>query len=306
MRDFAIAIFGPTGVGKSMMAMELAKDIGEIISVDSMQVYKYMNIGTAKPCKNEQNIIKHHLIDIITPDIQFNAGDFQREAQKLIPEIIKRNKIPFLVGGTGLYFTSLIRGLIEIPKIDKRIKNNIITKWDNIGQKRMYKILKRLDNEYSKNIHPNDKQRTLRALEVIIGTGKKYSYYLQKKNIKNDINYILIGISIDRKELYDIINNRVDKMIEDGLVGEVENLLKMDYKKNDPGIKAIGYKEIIEYIENKISLEEAISNIKKNSRRYAKRQLTWFKKLNNVFWVKNIDIDLIKNYINNKINEFTI
>ncbi len=306
MNGFAVVIFGPTGVGKSLIALDLARDNGEIISVDSMQVYKYMDIGTAKPDKEEQKIIKHHLIDIITPDIQFNAGDFKREAQKLIPEILKRNKIPYLVGGTGLYFSALIRGLIDIPKIDLEIKKKIILKWEKIGQQKMYKLLERLDNKYAGMIHPNDKQRTLRALEVIIGTGNKYSCYLKKENKKKDINYILIGINIERKELYNIINNRVDKMIKNGLVSEVKSLKKMGYKKNDPGIKAIGYKEIFEYLENNISLEEATLIIKRNSRRYAKRQLTWFRKLDNVFWVKNNDINLIKDYINTKINKAAI
>ncbi len=302
MNKFAVAIFGPTGVGKSSIALELAKENGEIISVDSMQVYKFMDIGTAKPSKEDQELVKHHLIDVICPDVQFSAGEFKRQAQELIQQIFKNNKTPFLVGGTGLYFSSLVRGMIDIPKIDDKVKKNIILKWDKIGQQRMYDSLKRLDYDYSKIIHPNDKQRTLRALEVIIGTGKKYSSFLNKNNKKEDFNYILIGINVERKSLYEIINNRVDQMIENGLVDEVKGLLKKGYSRNNPGLKAIGYKEIIDYLDGKNSLEEAVLSVKKNSRRYAKRQLTWFRNISDVNWFENNDIKGIKEFLNSKIN----
>lgn len=302
MKNFAVAIFGPTGIGKSSIALKLAKENGEIISVDSMQVYKYMNVGTAKPGKNELKLVKHHLIDFVTPDIQFTAGDFKRQAQLIIEQILNRKKVPYLVGGTGLYFTALMRGMIDIPKIKNDIKDFIILKWNKIGQERMYKILSKLDCDYSKIIHPNDKQRTLRALEVILGTGKKFSEYISKKNQKIDINFISVGINIEREILYRIINNRVDKMIKDGFIEEVKDLLNKGYNKNDPGMKAIGYKELVEYIEGRKNLEETIQDIKRNSRRYAKRQLTWFKKIDNVYWFKNDEINEIKNYVENQID----
>ena len=303
MTEFAVCIFGPTGAGKSALAINLAKNCGEIISADSRQIYKYMDIGTAKPDQNELKEVKHHLIDIITPDIQFTAGKFKIEAQKLIKVIIKKDMIPFLVGGTGLYFSSLTRGMINIPAIDEKIKEDLNTKLKIIGQERLFKILERMDNEYSKKIHPNDKQRTLRALEVMIGTKKKFSYFLKQNNQKENRKYITIGINTDREKLYNIINNRVDKMIDAGLVKEVEKILAMGYKKDDPGMKTIGYKEIVDYLEGSISLDEAVYLIKRNSRRYAKRQLVWFRKVEDVNWFENTDYDSIKSFINKKIKD---
>jgi len=305
MNYFAVAIFGPTGVGKTSLALKLTENIGEIISVDSMQVYKYMDIGTAKPTSDELDHVKHHLIDIITPDIQFTAGDFKRSAQKIIPDIIKKKKIPFLVGGTGLYFLSLMRGMVDIPVIDKKIRDYINDKWQKLGQKEMYNLLKINDNDYAKIIHPNDKQRTLRALEVITFTGNKFSYYLNKDNNRKDYKYITIGINIERKKLYDIINARVDKMLEEGFIDEVKKLLDMGYNKNNPGMRAIGYKEIIEYLNNERSIEDTIDLIKRNSRRYAKRQLTWFNKVDNVKWFNNCDYDKIKMFIDEKLLEIS-
>ena len=304
MKEFAICIFGPTGVGKSALAIKLAKSHGEIISVDSRQIYKYMDIGTAKPDQNELKEVKHHLIDIITPDIQFTAGKFKREAQKLIKVIAKDGKIPFLVGGTGLYFSALIRGMINIPIIDEKVKEYLNNKLEIIGQERLFGILERLDNEYSKKIHPNDKQRTFRALEVIIGTKKKFSDFLKENNQKEECKYIIIGINTDREKLYNVINTRVDKMMDAGLIKEVEKLLATGYKKDDPGMKTIGYKEIVDYLVGETSLDEAVYLIKRNSRRYAKRQLVWFRNVKDVNWFENTDFDVINTFINNKIKKF--
>lgn len=301
MNGFAVVLLGPTCTGKTEIALELAENIGEIISVDSMQVYKYMDIGTAKPLPAELNRVKHHLIDIIYPDNQFTAGEFKRESQKLIPEIIKRDKIPFLVGGTGLYFLSLIRGMVDIPKINPIIKEYLIEKHNKVGQERLYNILKRLDPIYANKIHQNDKQRTLRALEVIIGTKRKFSSFLEQQNIKDNFTYIIVGLTIDRNELYERIDRRVDKMIENGLVDEVKFLLSKGYRANSPGLKAIGYKEIIAYFNDVISLDEAINQIKKNTRNYAKRQFTWFKKMDNVVWFDYKEKEIIKSYIKQEI-----
>jgi tRNA dimethylallyltransferase len=240
MKDYAVAVFGPTGVGKTNIALELAEEKGEIISVDSMQVYRYMDIGTAKPSINELKKVVHHLLDIITPDVQFSAGDFKRLAGSLIPEIIKRNKVPYLVGGTGLYFKALMSGMIDIPKIDSAVRKWLLDKSAKIGQDRMYSVLQRLDKKYSEKIHHNDKHRTIRALEVIFGTKKKFSFYMNHENEKSNIKYITIGINIERRELYNDINERVDRMIKIGLIDEVVNLKKMGYTRNDPGMNAIG------------------------------------------------------------------
>lgn len=303
MKKYAVAIFGPTGVGKTALALDLAKDKGEIISVDSMQVYKYMDIGTAKPSEDERNTIKHYLINNISPDRQFTAGDFTRSALSIINDILSHNKIPFLVGGTGLYFSSLMRGMVDIPKLDKNIKKKIIQKSGKIGQERMYKLLTKIDKDFANKIHPNDKQRTMRAIEVFCGTGKKFSDFQKGRNKKNDINYIKVGINIDRKKLYDIINQRVDKMIESGLIDEVENLKKKGYTKVDPGMKAIGYKELLEYLDGNMGKDEAVSLIKRNSRRYAKRQLTWFRNVDGVKWFDNNEKNEIKQYVRKKIGD---
>ncbi len=306
MDNFAVVILGPTCTGKTEIALDIAYKTGEIISVDSMQVYKYMDIGTAKPSKEELVKIKHHLIDIITPDRQFTAGEFNRSAQKLIPSINDSNMLPFLVGGTGLYFVSLIRGMVEMPKVDKDIKEYLLKKHEKIGQERAYKILKRVDYEYSQKIHNNDKQRTLRALEVILNTGKKFSGFLNKENVRPDFKYIIVGLKIDRSELYSRINNRIDAMIKKGLADEVKSLLEMGYNKHNPGLKAIGYKEFIEYFENKATFDKAVYNIKKNSRHYAKRQLTWFNKMDNINWFDCNDKKKIKDFINKEIEQLKI
>lgn len=304
-KKIVVAIFGPTGVGKTSLSLELAENAGEIISVDSMQVYKYLDIGTAKPTYEELHKVPHHLIDVVTPDQQFSAGNFKRSAEEIIPVLFAKNKVPFLVGGTGLYFSALIRGMINIPKIDPEIKECLNQKWLQIGQARIYRILQRLDSVYAAKIHMNDKQRTLRALEVITGTGKKFSSFLSEGNEKKLFNFITIGINIDRKKLYDIINKRVDKMIGMGLVEEVRKVLDKGYTKNDPGMRGIGYKEIIEYFDGNYTLDEAIDKIKRNSRRYAKRQLIWFRhQMKDVVWFENTELENIKHYIKNEINEF--
>ncbi len=297
MNDFAVAIFGPTGVGKTSLSIELAQDHGEIISVDSMQVYKYMDIGTAKPSNEDRQKVRHHLIDIINPDIQFNVGDFSRQSSEIIKNIHSRGKIPFLVGGTGLYFLSLMRGMVDIPKIDPAVKSCLDSKLQKIGQQRMYKLLERLDYDYSTKIHHNDTQRTLRALEVLLGTGKKFSLFLKSNNQNPGIRFITIGINAERNELYSIINRRVDDMINNGLVDEVKTLMSIGYKKTDPGLRAIGYREIIDHFEGLQNLENSIEKIKQNSRNYAKRQITWFTKVNDVRWFSNNQHNEMKKFI---------
>ncbi|HOL56708.1 MAG TPA: tRNA (adenosine(37)-N6)-dimethylallyltransferase MiaA [Spirochaetota bacterium] len=208
-----------------------------------------------------------------------------------------------MVGGTGLYFNSLMRGMIDIPKVSDEIKKRVRERLLKRGQERFFEILKKIDFEYSLKIHPNDRQRTSRAIEVFLQTGNKFSSYLKRENIKNEIKYIKIGLIIDRQKLYDIINKRVDKMIENGLVEETKKILEMGYSKNCPALKGIGYKEIVDYLENRCSLDEAIYNIKKNTRHYAKRQITWFKSMNDIMWFSPDDEENIKKEIYRKIKE---
>ena len=301
MTPVAVAIFGPTGVGKTALSLELTRDCGEIISVDSRQIYKYMDIGTAKPTLDEQKFVKHHLIDIITPDITYMAGEFKRNSEKLIAEITARGKIPFLIGGTGLYFNSLMFGMAEIPAIGHETKTRLYKKWHRWGQKRMHDILLRVDPVYGNKIHWNDKQRTLRALEIFLETGNNFSYFLNSGNIREDITFINIGLNLDRKILYDRINKRVDIMIENGLIDEVKKLLGSGCTKNDPGMKSIGYREIIDYLEDRMSLDEAINLMKKKSRNYAKRQICWFKNMPETAWFQPDDLTGVKKYLKDKI-----
>ena len=304
MKKIAIVILGPTCVGKTDLALKTAFHCGEIISVDSMQVYQYMDIGTAKPDQNELKQVKHHLIDITTPDKQFTAGHFITHAGKLIPQIINDKKIPFLVGGTGLYFLSLIRGMVDIPSVPAEINQMIKDRHRQTGQARMFRLLERLDYEYSQKIHPNDSQRTMRALEVIITTKNKFSFYLNQQNQKEELDARIVGIRRDRKELYTLINQRVDLMMDKGLLDEVKQLKKMGYNKDHPGMKGIGYKEILEHLEGSISLDEAVHQVKKNSRRYAKRQFTWFNRMEGVNWFDAEDRNNIISFIEKQKSEF--
>lgn len=301
MRRKAVIIFGPTAVGKSRIAIELAVESGEIISVDSQQVYKELNIGTAKPDYKELLKVKHHLIDVCSPDEQFTAGDFRRNAESIIETVCSMGKTPFLTGGTGLYYKTLIDGIIEIPRVPDDIKQCLLNHLEQKGQERLYKILYKLDKTFASCIHPNDKQRTLRGLEVYFAHRKKISDYHKETKPYNKVDFIIIGINQDRDLLYKKIDSRVDSMIDNGLVDEVKALLDKGYDQDCPGFKAIGYSEIIDYVNGKYDLNRAVYLIKRNSRRYAKRQLTWFRSVKDVKWFSNTDISGIRSYVNEKI-----
>lgn len=285
IKPLVVTIFGPTGVGKTALSLSLARRFsGEIISVDSRQLYRGMDIGTAKPDVSELSEIKHYLIDKISPDKQYTAGDFKRDAEEIIRNISIQNKLPLCVGGTGLYFNALINGIIEIPKIEHSIKDRINRKFLVRSRLRMYEILCRIDPDYARKIHPNDKQRIVRAIEVCLGTGKRFSEYHQNENRSNEFSFLKFGIKIPRERLYYLINHRVDIMISKGLVEEVRGLLKMGYSEKSPGLDAIGYKEVVSYLKNRIDFDTMVYSIKRNSRRYAKRQLTWFRRIKGVHW----------------------
>ncbi len=298
----AVALFGPTGVGKTALSIELAKNIGEIVSVDSMQVYKQMDIGTAKPSIEERKGIKHHLIDIRYPNEGFSTGDFVREATKSIDDIIKRGNIPFLVGGTGLYFNSLLNGISEVPQSDPVIREELNNRHLNGGLYQLRKELEQIDNIYAAKIHPNDKQRTLRALEVYYTTGNNISFYHNTGIKPSPYKFLVIGLSCEREILYQRINKRVELMIEQGFINEVKTLLANGYTPDSPGLSAIGYHELTEYINGLLTLDNAIDQIKKNTRRYAKRQFTWFNKNSGVNWFSANNIDLIKIFVETNLN----
>ncbi len=286
MQNKAIVLFGPTGVGKTALSLKLANMFsGEIISVDSRQVYRHMDIGTAKVTKEEQSIAKHHLIDVVNPDESFTAGDFKRFCENEIPAIWQRESVPFLVGGTGFYFNTLMNGIVSIPQVDEGIRSRIETLQSRREKTHIYRMIEFIDPEIAGRFHVNDTQRISRALEVFFGTGKRLSdYYKDERETSLDAKYLKIGLNYDRAKLYERINARVDIMIDDGLVDEVERLISLGYKSDDCGMKTIGYAEIFNYFSGKCSLETAIDRIKQNSRHYAKRQLTWFRAVDDVNW----------------------
>ena len=292
-----IVITGSTAVGKSRIGIELASQInGEIVSGDSMQVYKDMNIGTAKVKEHEMYgankvKVKHHLIDIISPQKDYSVADFQQDARKCIDEVNKSEKIPILLGGTGLYVRSVIDRYDFQIDVDRSARIDLLQTAKEAGAAELYEKLKKLDADSAERIHPNDTKRIVRALEYFETTGKPIS-----GGMTADYRYslysplVMIGLNIPRPILYERINRRVDNMVEEGLIEEVENLLKAGVKPMNTSMQAIGYKQIIDYLDKKYSLEEAITIIKRDTRRFAKRQLTWFRRDDRIKWFE-VDID---------------
>ena len=267
----AIVIAGPTGVGKTKISIDLASELNaEIISSDSAQVYKGLNIGTAKITDKEMQGIKHHLIDIVEPISKYSVGNFEKDVNKILNQNPEKNFL--LVGGTGLYINSVTKGLSILPEADKKTREYLST----LDNQTLFELALKYDKEATKEIHPNNRVRLERVVEVFLLTGQKFSE-LFKKNIKNNnFKFLKIALERDRENLYDRINKRVDIMFAQGLVDEVKNLYKI-YGDKLYSLNIIGYNEIIDYINAKISLDEAAYQIKLNSRHYAKRQFTWFK-----------------------------
>lgn len=286
-----IVICGPTASGKTALSIELAKKInGEIVSSDSMQIYKDMNIGTAKPTIEEMQGIKHYLIDFIAPDKRYSVAEYKKDAENAIEEILKKGKNPILVGGTGLYIDTLIYG-IEYPTIefDEKYRQELEEREKKEGLINLYEEAKKIDEEAVKKISKNDKKRILRILEIYHATGKnKTEQELISRQKGPKYDYKVFAINMDRETLYNRINKRVDIMLENGLVEEVKKLLEK-YKEFPTSMQGLGYKEVKEFLENKISKEEMIDKIKQESRRYAKRQITWFKKNKQTIWINGLD-----------------
>lgn len=304
MSNKIIVIVGPTAVGKTYVSVELAKKMNtEIISADSMQIYKGMDIGTAKVSNEEKQGIIHHMIDLINPDENYSVSDFKNDAENIIDKMLLNNNIPIIVGGSGLYVNSLIYDLdFGKAKSEDKLRDYYTYYYEEHGEDALYEKLKKIDPESAEKIHKNNVKRVIRALEVYDLTGKKFSELntdIRKQS--NKYECILVGLSMDRKILYERINQRVDKMIEDGLVDEVKTLIDKGYDKNLVSMQAIGYKEIIEYLVGNTTLEDAVHILKRNTRRFAKRQYTWFLKDNNVKWfeienINEIDLTLEKIY----------
>lgn len=293
-----IVICGPTASGKTKLSIEIAKKInGEIVSADSMQIYKEMNIGTAKPTIEEMQGIKHYLIDFVSPSQRYSVAEFKKDAIKAIDEIIVKGKTPIVVGGTGLYINSLIYG-IEYPEIEIDIdyRNKLEKIVEVEGLEKLYNQAKEIDPEAIKNISINDKKRICRILEIYHSTGKtKTEQEIESRKNGPKYDYLLFGINMDREKLYDRINKRVDIMLEEGLIEEVKQIVE-NYKEFPTAMQGLGYKEVVEYLNSKISKEEMSEKLKMETRRYAKRQLTWFKRCENIIWIDGLDE--IENNIN--------
>ncbi len=296
MNNKIIVIVGPTAVGKTYVSVELAKRLNtEIISADSIQIYKKMNIGSAKITNNEKQGIVHHMIDIADPDENYSVSDFKEDSENIIDSMLSNEKIPIIVGGSGLYVNSLVYDLdFGRVKSDDKLRDYYNQFVMENGEDSLYERLKQIDPESADKIHKKNIKRVIRALEVYDITGTKFSELnTDIRKPSNKYECILIGLSMNRKVLYERINQRVDKMIEDGLIEEVKSLLNKGYTKNLVSMQAIGYKEIIDYLEGNSTLEEAVNILKRNTRRFAKRQYTWFLKDENVKWFEIEDIKQI-------------
>ncbi|PWS31468.1 tRNA (adenosine(37)-N6)-dimethylallyltransferase MiaA [Pedobacter paludis] len=277
-----ISVVGPTAIGKTALAIELAQHFKtEIISADSRQFFKEMEIGTAKPDKEELANAKHHFINSHSIEKLFSTGDFELEALKSLELIFENHDVAIMVGGSGLYINAVINGLDEMPEIDLSIRDQLNKQFEVEGIDVIKKQLAELDPEYFEKVDQNNPQRMIRGLEVFLSTGQKLSSMLSATKKERPFNIIKIGLNIDRAKLYAQINLRVDKMMEKGLLEEVKSLLP--YRKYN-ALNTVGYSELFDYLDEKISLEDAVSSIKQNTRRFAKRQLTWFRKDQEVNW----------------------
>lgn len=276
-----ITIEGATASGKSALAIVLAEALNtEIISADSRQVYRYLDIGTAKVTKEEQKRVKHHLIDIINPDETYNAGAFVKDASIIIEKLHSEGKIPVICGGTGLYIKALLKGLFSLPPLPQEIRQNLKQRLKEEGLAALYAELKSLDPLFAEKISENDTQRILRGLEVAIGTGIPLSEHWQKQKSSCKYNAFRILIDIPRPELYQRINQRIEKMLAQGLLAEIENLFALGYDENSPGLNCLGYKEFLPYFKKEAGLDECILLAAQHQRNYAKRQVTWYRKGN--------------------------
>lgn len=304
-----IIIFGPTGVGKTNLSIDLAKELnGEIVSADSMQIYKEMDIGTAKVTKKEQQDIQHHMLDIISPDEEYSVEKYVKETKKVIEEIISRGKTPIIVGGTGLYINALTNNYdFHATAKDEQIREKYNKITEEKGSEFIYELLKKEDPIRASQLHPNDVKRVIRALEIIETNKNKLAnnYPLIKKESnkclkndeinKKDYEFLIFGLNMDREKLYERINLRVEKMFSEGLVNEVKSLLKTGVKKESQSMQGIGYKEIIEGWEQNLTEDQIKDLIKQRTRNYAKRQLTFMRSIKALIW---LDIDEnIKNQI---------
>lgn len=289
-----IILAGPTSSGKSRIGVDIAKKFdGEIISCDSMQIYRHMNIGTAKVTPEEMQGVPHHMIDVVEPTRQFSVGEYVKMADNSISNVFSRGKVPFIVGGTGLYIEGILYPMTFGGNRNQEVRDELQRELEANGKEYMHAMLAQIDPIDAEKIHPNNTKRVLRALEIYKTTGNCKSGL--QENIKPfKYDALLIALDVDRKELYRNINGRVDKMIADGLLQEIERLLSLGVDFSQQSMQAIGYKEFEDYFKGSVSLSDTIEIIKKNSRNYAKRQLTWLKRYKFAKWYSPSDVEGIE------------
>lgn len=301
MEDRVIFIVGPTCSGKTLLSIELAKKINaEIISADSRQVFKYLNIGTAKPLPEEMQEVKHHLVDFLEPEDDYNASRFESDALNIVKNLFKSGKQPVVVGGSGLYIKALIDGIFTSADVDDDYRLTLREIRETKGDQYLYDQLKKIDPEAASKMLPQNWKRVMRALEVFHLTGKSILQHQQSYSRPVEFSSLQFGLNWERKIIYKRIEDRVDDMISQGLVDETTQLLEKGYSEYLNSLNTVGYKEIISYLKGSITLERAVELIKRNTRRFAKRQLTWFTKDERIKW---FDITDIKDFhkITNKI-----
>lgn len=284
-----IVVAGPTASGKTRLAIDIANALnGEIVSADSMQIYKYMNIGTAKPTAEEQAECRHHLIDFLEPDADYSVADYTMDAHRVIAELCGRGKLPVMCGGTGLYINSVVNDVeFGAAETNHVLRAELWAAAEREGGEKLLEILREFDPISAERLHPNNLKRIIRAIEFYRLTGVPISEHQeQTKQVESRYRPVMFCIDHDREVLYDRINRRVDVMIEQGLLDEVKQLMEMGYTRELNSMKGIGYKELMAYYDGECTLEDAVKAVKQGSRRYAKRQLTWFRRDARIYFLK--------------------
>lgn len=280
-KKYLITLVGPTAVGKTALSLELAKRYNcPILSADSRQFFKEMSIGTAKPSLDELAQAEHHFVDFLSIEEEYSAGKFERDCLHKLGDVFQKSDVAILSGGSGLYVNAVLLGFDELPQAPE-IRKELMARLESEGLHSLYAQLSALDPDKASKVDPNNMQRVIRALEVCLATGKPYSSFLSKEKNERSFTPIVVGLTMDRQLLYDRINARVDAMVEQGLVEEVKSLLD---KKDLNALNTVGYKELFDYFEGSKSLEDSVEEIKQSTRRFAKRQMTWFKRMEGITW----------------------
>ncbi len=301
-----VALIGPTAVGKTSLSLQICREFNaEIVSVDSMQVHRYMDIGTAKASKAERAQIPHHLIDIIDPDQDYHAASFVKDCLRAIADIHLRGAIPLLTGGTGLYLQALIHGLFEAPAADSEVRTGLKQRLQREGSVALHRELRSCDPDAADRLHPHDGVRIIRALEVFEATGRPMSEHLRAQDrhgIARFSRFITIGLTCPRNQLYDRINERSRQMLESGLESEVRGLLAMGYGAELKSMQSIGYRHMVNYLSGALTEAEMLELLARDTRRYAKRQYTWFSRDRSIRWVERSQTDTIMRSIRSFLN----